>query len=180
MDKNGMHFLDGWIERGARGLAKRSSRRGFLAKLGGLLVGGAALPLLPVARLAGAEESRAPAPDEAGSQLDCEYWRYCAIHGYLCACCGGSANTCPPGTEMSPITWLGTCRNPVDAKEYVIAYNDCCGQSLCGRCLCGRTEGEQPVYNTFRNNDLLWCFGTQSRAVHCSVSVVVGIATKSS
>lgn len=171
-------ILDRWLEDGTRKLARRTSRRGFLARTGALLVGGATLPLLPVARLASAEESRAPAPDETGDQSKCEYWRHCAIHGYLCACCGGTTNTCPPGTEMSPITWLGTCRNPVDNKEYVISYNDCCGQSLCGRCLCGRTEGEQPVYNTFRNNDLLWCFGTQSRAVHCSVSVVVGLATK--
>lgn len=166
------------MEQASRHLARASSRRGFLARVGGLLVGGAALPLLPVARIADAAESRAPAPGESGDPRDCQYWRYCAIHGYLCSCCGGSANACPPGTEMSPITWLGTCRNPVDSKEYVIAYNDCCGASLCGRCLCSRTEGEQPIYDTFRNNDLLWCFGTQSRAVHCSVSVVVGLATK--
>jgi len=172
-------LLDRWLENGSRQMARRTSRRGFLARVGTVLVGGATLPLLPVARIAAAEESRAPAPDETGDQRDCEYWRHCAIHGYLCACCGGSTNTCPPGTEMSPITWLGTCRNPVDQKEYVIAYNDCCGQSLCGRCMCSRTEGEQPVYNTFRNNDLLWCFGTESRAVNCSVSVVVGLATKS-
>ena len=119
-----------------------------------------------------ADSERPAVPDdsrlqgETGDPTNCNYWRYCAIHGYLCACCGGAANVCPPGTVMSPITWLGTCRNPVDHKEYVIAYNDCCGNALCGRCLCSRTEGEQPVYNTFRNNDLLWCFGTQSRAVH--------------
>lgn len=172
-------WIDGMVERLSRGVARRSSRRSALARLGTLLVGGAALPLLPVARLAVGEETRAPAPDEAGDPTDCEYWRYCGIHGYLCACCGGSANTCPPGTDMSPITWIGTCRNPVDGKEYVLSYNDCCGQALCGRCLCTRTEGEQPVYQTFRNNDLLWCFGTESRAVHCSVSVVVGLATKS-
>lgn len=171
--------LDAVVERLSRAVAQRSSRRGFLARLGTVLVGGAAFPLLPVSRVSAAEESRAPSPDEAGDPADCEYWRYCGIHGYLCACCGGSANTCPPGTEMSPITWIGTCRNPVDGKEYVISYNDCCGTSLCGRCMCSRTEGEQPLYNTFRNNDLLWCFGTESRAVHCSVSVVVGLATKS-
>src|SRR2546428_6426364 len=27
-----------------------------------------------------------------------------SIDGFLCACCGGSENTCPPGTEMSPLT----------------------------------------------------------------------------
>jgi methylamine dehydrogenase light chain len=176
-------WFDRLTERAARQLARRTSRRSFLSRVGGVLVGTAALPLLPVAR--GAEDGRAPAPREdglagpIGDPTHCDYWRHCAIDGFLCACCGGSQNTCPPGTEMSPITWLGTCRNPADGKDYVISYNDCCGQSLCMRCKCTRTEGEKPVYQTFRNNDLLWCFGTKSRAVHCSVSVVVGIATKS-
>jgi methylamine dehydrogenase light chain len=174
--------LDRWLEGRARGLARRTSRRGFLARLGSALVGGAALPLLPVAR-AGAEP-RAPAPREEGLEgpvgdpARCEYWRHCAIDGFLCACCGGSQNACPPGTEMSPVTWIGTCRNPADGKDYVISYNDCCGQSLCGRCRCMRTEGEKPVYVSPKNNDLLWCFGTKSRAVHCSVAVVLGVATE--
>ena len=170
-------------ERCARGLARRTSRRSLIARLGTLLVGASALPLLPVSRV-GAQDSRPPAPSDAGLEGEvgdpnsCEYWRYCAIHGYLCSCCGGAPNACPPGTVMSPITWLGTCRNPADGKDYVVSYNDCCGSSLCGRCMCTRTEGELPVYQTFRNNDLLWCFDTDSRAVHCSVSVVVGLATK--
>ena len=180
--RNGM---DAVIERAARGIARRTSRRSFLARLGAALVGGMALPLLPVSRVS-ADTSRPAVPDEsrlegeAGDPTNCNYWRYCAIHGYLCACCGGAPNACPPGTVMSPITWLGTCRNPTDGKDYVVSYNDCCGSSLCGRCLCTRTEGELPVYQTFRNNDLLWCFDTESRAVHCSVSVVVGLATKPS
>ena len=47
------------------------------------------------------------------------------------------------------------------------------------RCPCTRTEGERPLYVTPRNNDLLWCFGTKSRAYHCSVAVIVGVATES-
>jgi methylamine dehydrogenase light chain len=176
--------MDVVVEGAARGLARRSSRRSLLARLGALLVGAPMVPLLPVAR-AQDKGPRAPRPDESGLTGDpgdptsCSYWRHCAIDGFLCACCGGSATACPPGTEMSPITWLGTCRNPADGRDYVISYNDCCGQSLCMRCRCTRTEGEKPVYQTFRNNDLLWCFGTASRAVHCSVAIVVGVATES-
>jgi methylamine dehydrogenase light chain len=176
-------LVDRLVERGVRQLALRSSRRSFLARLGMLLVGGAAFPLLPVSRTLGME--RVPAPDDArlagpaGNPQSCDYWRHCAIDGFLCACCGGSQNTCPPGTEMSPVTWIGTCRNPGDGKDYVISYNDCCGASLCMRCQCRRTEGERPVYYTSKNNDLLWCFGTKSRAVHCSVAVVIGLATES-
>jgi methylamine dehydrogenase light chain len=174
--------LDRWLESRARGLARRTSRRGFLARLGALVAGGAALPLLPVARAG--SEPRVPVPREEGLEgavgdpSSCEYWRHCAIDGFLCACCGGTQNACPPGTEMSPVTWIGTCRNPGDGKDYVISYNDCCGQSLCGRCQCTRTEREKPVYVAPKNNDLLWCFGTKSRAVHCSVAVVLGVATE--
>ena len=45
-----MKFLDRLFERQTRQLAQRSSRRGMLKGLGGLLVGGATVPLLPVAR----------------------------------------------------------------------------------------------------------------------------------
>ena len=180
---NERRWVDRLVERSARQLARRTSRRSFLTWFGTALVGGAAFPLLPVARAA--DETRVPAPDEGtltgevGDPKSCQYWRHCAIDGFLCACCGGSQNTCPPGTEMSPVTWIGTCRNPADGKDYVISYNDCCGQSLCMRCRCTRTEGEKPVYFTSKNNDLLWCFGTKSRAVHCSVAVVLGVATRS-
>ena len=181
---DGRGWMDRLVERSARALARRTSRRSVLARAGAVLVGAAALPLLPVARAAD-DASRVPAPDDAGltaptgDPQSCSYWRHCAIDGFLCACCGGSQNTCPPGTEMSPVTWIGTCRHPGDGKDYIISYNDCCGQSLCMRCRCERTEREKPVYLTQRNNDLLWCFGTKSRAVHCSVAVVLGVATKS-
>ena len=177
-------WMDRMVEGGARALARRTSRRSALARLGGALVGVAAFPLLPVARARG-DEARVTAPTDdglagdAGDPTSCHYWRHCAIDGFLCACCGGSQTTCPPGTEMSPVTWIGTCRHPGDGKDYIISYNDCCGASLCMRCRCTRTEGERPVYYTSKNNDLLWCFGTKSRAVHCSVAIVLGQAAES-
>ena len=174
-----MNWLDSWISNKTRRVARHSSRRNFLSRFGVALIGGATLPLLPVARAQAADPARAPQPGETGDPKSCDYWRYCAIDGFLCSCCGGSANSCPPGAEPSPVTWIGTCRNPADGKDYVISYNDCCGASLCMRCRCTRTEGERPVYYTSKNNDLLWCFGTKSRAVHCSVAIVLGQATES-
>jgi len=177
-----MNTFDRLVARLSRRVAQRSSRRSFLAKLGGALVGVSALPLLPVAR--GAESpARQPVagePDPSrpeGNPGDCQYWRHCAIDGFLCSCCGGTIKSCPPGTEMSPVTWIGTCRNPEDGKDYVISYNDCCGKHVCGLCYCHRNEGDRPIYFASRANDINWCFGTQSVVYNCSTAIVLGVAT---
>jgi methylamine dehydrogenase light chain len=169
--------MDGWTIRLARELARRTSRRSALATVGAVLLGGAVAPLLPIARA----RTSAPRPGEPdasvpeGNPEDCQYWRYCGIDGFLAACCGGSHASCPPGTEMSPITWLGTCRNPADGRQYVVSYNDCCGKSFCGRCFCVRNEGQKPLYDTHRNNDIDWCMGTESVIYNSTVSIVVAV-----
>lgn len=177
-----MSDIDRLTERLSRGLAKGTSRRSSLAWLGGLMTGTAALPLLPVARAATPHGGASHAPITSGNDQDpgdrasCDYWRYCAIDGFLCSCCGGSVNTCPPGTEMSPITWIGTCTNPADGRAYVISYNDCCGSSSCGQCLCNRNEGDRPQVRPQSNNDYNWCLGTESSVYNCSVAAIVGVA----
>lgn len=180
-----MNWPDAISELLSRRIAQRTSRRSFISKLGSALVGAAAIPVLPVAWAADAS-SRAPAPSDSGLSGDpgdprtCEYWRHCAISGFLCSCCGGAQSQCPPGTEPSPITWIGTCRNPVDDKDYIISYNDCCGKSICGRCPCSRNEDEEPMYRSFRSNDINWCLGTKSAVYHCSTAVVLGLAIETS
>ena len=171
--------IDALIERYARRLARRSDRRSFLARLGAWIVGGAAIPLLPIAR-GFAAPSPHPAPEEiAGPQGDptrCDYWRHCAIDGFLCECCGGSATSCPPGTEMSPVTWIGTCKHPGDGRDYLISYNDCCGKGYCGRCFCNHNQGDRPIYYPHRSNDINWCAGTSTNVYHCSTAIVLGVA----
>jgi len=174
-----MKWLDIFSEQSARSVARQSSRRGFIGRLGTVLLGAAAVPLLPVARAA--ESSRPAAPQESGDPGSCEYWRHCAVDGFLCDCCGGSINTCPPGTTVSPVTWIGTCNNPVDGKDYIISYNDCCGKSSCGRCLCNRNEGDKPVYIPSLSNDINWCAGSEQDVVYnCSTAVVLGLAVAES
>ena len=168
-----MNVVDRFIATATRRIARRSSRRTFLARLGAALAGGAVLPLLPVTRAHGAQG--ATQPQEEGDPTGCEYWRYCAIDGYLCSCCGGSPRSCPPGTEASPVTWIGMCRNPTDGRDYIISYNDCCGKSGCGRCLCNRNEGDRPVYIPAKSNDINWCHGTTNNVYHCSTAVVLGL-----
>jgi methylamine dehydrogenase light chain len=117
---------------------------------------------------------RSKGPDDQ----QCDYWRYCAVDGFLCSCCGGTVNSCPPGTEPSKVSWIGTCRNPADGKDYLISYFDCCGKAACGRCLCNTNLGERPAYRITLHNDINWCMGSTSTMFHCTASLVVGIADK--
>lgn len=173
-----MKWIDSIAEKSARALSGRTSRRSLLASLGAMLVGAASLPLLPVAR--GATPSSGTPEQKPGSNdpSSCDYWRHCAIDGFLCSCCGGSQTACPPGTEMSVVTWIGTCHNPTDGKHYAIAYNDCCGKSACGRCLCNRNERDTPLYIPFQSNDYNWCSGSTKANIpyHCSTARIVGEA----
>ncbi len=178
-----MRFLDRFTEKTARRIAQSSSRRGFLTTLGTAMVGAGSIPLLPVARAAGvggggsgvAAQSTGNLQDP-GDPASCDYWRYCAIDGFLCSCCGGTPNSCPPGTEMSPITWIGTCQNPADGRSYIISYNDCCGKSSCSRCECNRNESDRPMVRPQANNDINWCLGTSSSVYNCSTASILGVA----
>ncbi len=163
-----MHWMDRMAERALRRLAGHTSRRHFLTGLGQLLVGASLLPLLPVARAAS---------NDPGDPSTCEYWRYCGIDGFLCSCCGGSVSSCPPGTSMSTITWIGTCQNPADGRDYIISYNDCCGKSSCGRCFCNRNEGDTPLYQPGKSNDYNWCSGNSEANIpyHCSTGRIVSV-----
>ncbi len=165
-------WLDRFTERRVRSAAQLTSRRSTLARLGTVLVGGALLPMLPFDRSGGkAHAAMAPAEDPQ----HCEYWRNCALDGFLCTCCGGTITACPPGTEASKVTWVGTCRNPKDGKDYLVSYNDCCGKTACGRCLCNFNERERPAYKMGVHNDINWCMANTQTMYHCTVSVIVGV-----
>ncbi|HUI58684.1 MAG TPA: methylamine dehydrogenase light chain [Steroidobacteraceae bacterium] len=171
-----MPTLDRVFENSARSLARRTSRRSVLASLGRLLTGAALLPLLPIDRTARAQGAPAAGKPAVNDPHSCDYWKYCAIDGFLCACCGGTSNSCPPGTQPSPITWIGTCHNPGDGRDYIVSYNDCCGKVSCGDCFCNRNEREVPMYRLSRNNDVNWCMANTESDYHCSVSVLIGVA----
>jgi methylamine dehydrogenase light chain len=172
------NFFDRLFESSSRFSAQRMSRRSLIAMIGGSVVASAGLPLLPVYRKAQAAElsSRFAKHAQTKDPAQCNYWRYCASDGYLCACCGGGPSTCPPGTSPSPTSWIGSCINPDDAKTYLIAYRDCCGTDSCGRCACLGQEGDMPSYRPQLNNDIVWCFGASSMVYHCSSAALVGLA----
>lgn len=171
--RTAMHWLDKLGERAARSVAHATSRRSVLNRIGRLFVGAAfIMPVLPVARAAPAAAAKKPQTDETA----CDYWRYCAVDGFLCSCCGGSMTSCPPGTSPSAVSWVGTCHNPLDGKDYLISYNDCCGKTACGKCMCAAAERERPGYQMFLHNDVNWCMSNESSIFHCTTSVIVGLA----
>jgi len=177
-----MKWFDRFFNQGTRQLARHTSRRSFLNRFGLLLIGSSvATPLLPIARANGAtaKVTKPGEPDAStpeGDETHCQYWRYCSLDGFMASCCGGSTRSCPPGTEMSPVSWIGTCRNPADGKNYIVSYNDCCGKTVCQRCFCHRNEGEKPVYYASKNNDINWCMGSNAGIVYNStVSIVIGV-----
>jgi len=168
--------IDRLLERASRHVAQRTSRRSFLGLFGAALTGATVLPLLPVSRGGQAVAAESAQPKAVDDPSSCDYWKYCAIDGFLCACCGGSSSSCPPGTSPSPITWIGTCHNPADGRDYIVSYNDCCGKTSCGACSCNRNEGEKPLYRLSLNNDANWCMANDNPNYHCSVSVLLGVA----
>ncbi len=171
-------FLHSAFESSARCIARHTSRRGFLAVAGRLLVGAAAFPLLPIDRRNVAEAATPPkgsfaAKAQTTDDTQCNYWRYCSIDGSLCSCCGGGVSTCPPGTISPPTSWVGSCLNPSDGETYLVVYRDCCGKSRCSRCDCTSTEGDMPVYRPQTNQDIIWCFGTDQMLYHCTNAAVL-------
>lgn len=108
--------LDRITERLTRHVAGHSSRRSVLGRLGAWVTFGAVVPLLPVERASAAASPHKAEPEKSGTHAPstlccqaqttdptaCDYWRYCAIDGFLCASCGGGVHSCPPGTRPSP------------------------------------------------------------------------------
>jgi methylamine dehydrogenase light chain len=178
-------LIDRRTERRVRTVAQQHGRRSLLSRLGVAMVGGAVLPMLPFDRSGqfgtahaaghggGAAKAKTPAKEDP---TQCEYWRYCAFDGYLCTCCGGSLTSCPPGTEASKVSWVGTCLNPADGRHYLVSYNDCCGKTACGECLCNNNERERPGYRLGAHNDINWCMANTSSMFHCTTSIIVGVA----
>lgn len=173
---NVMEWMDTMAEAKARRIASVAGRRSFLQKAGWALVGGAVLPMLPYDNSNGVAFARGLGePDEIPT--DCEYWRYCSLHGTLCTQCGGSVTQCPPGSTPSKVAWVGTCRNPNDGKDYLVSYNDCCGKGgSCGDGGCSRQEGDRPGYRMGLASESSWCVANGDKGIHCTLSVVVGIA----
>ena len=182
--KNPFDKFEAWFDRAAekraRQSAQRVSRRSIVAMLGQAMVGALAVPLLPFDRSGEAFGAEHPEPKkgEFKNTTDneaCDYWRYCALSGTLCTCCGGTLTSCPPGAEVSKVTWVGTCENPSDGKQYLVSYNDCCGKVACDQCPCSNHQRERPGYRLGLHNGINWCMANDRNAYHCTVAALIGI-----
>lgn len=171
--------IDRSVETKARRHASVHGRRSFLSRLGQAMVGATVVPMLPFDRF-----GEAHAASMSGRQdtdpASCDYWRYCALSGRLCECCGGSPTMCPPGTEVSKVSWIGTCENPADARNYLVSYNDCCGKVSCDQCRCANHERDKPGYRMGLNSGISWCMANDASTVHCTVAAIVGLADAAS
>ena len=170
-------LFDRSAENRVRRQANLSGRRSFVATVGKVLVGAAVFPMLPFDRWGEAHAGPAGAHQDKDDQA-CDYWRYCALSGNLCTCCGGSLTMCPAGTEVSKVSWIGTCENPADGKSYLVSYNDCCGKISCGRCHCHNAERARPGYRLGLYNGVNWCMANNQNAYHCTITSIVGMAGK--
>ncbi len=99
------------------------------------------------------------------------------MDGALCSDSGGSMTSCPPGSDASKVSWVGTCHNPEDGKDYLISYNDCCGKAkVHSATQCLNSKGERPGYRMGLHNDVNWCMANEQKGYHCTVALVVGVA----
>ncbi len=168
-----LQWMDKRTEVRVRKSADISGRRSMLAKIGGVMVGAALMPVLPFDRSMGV----AYAGDDSMKETSCDYWRYCALDGTTCESSGGTLTSCPAGSEASKVSWVGTCRNPKDNKDYLVSYNDCCGKAeVAGGTVCYTNKGERPGYRMGVHNDVNWCMANETKGYHCTVAILVGLA----
>jgi methylamine dehydrogenase light chain len=171
-----VEWMDRRMEQKMRSAARLRGRRSFLSRLGGIVVGGTLLPILPFDRGTGAELTTSSTSTDDSK---CDYWAYCSMGGTRCNACGGTANQCPPGSQPSVLSWVGTCLNPTDKKAYLVSYSDCCGKTECDapeEAFCSHSEGERPAYRIGIFNDANWCMANANLSAHCSTAIIVGVA----
>ena len=152
-----------------------------MAKLGAVLAGSAVLPMLPFDRSGKAYAQHGGARSQQGRRPDgvrvLAQLRAGRLPVHLLRRL--HHRSARPGSEASKVSWVGTCKNTKDGKDYLVSYNDCCGKTACARCLCNFNERERPGYRMGVFNDINWCMANTQTMYHCTVSVIVGVSDAS-
>jgi hypothetical protein len=125
---------------------ERTTRAGFLSRVGGIALralGITLAPLLPVSRMTTTALADGP----------CDPFFLCGIYGRPCKCEGCNTDyTCPDCAAIG-FKWTACCTDK-DGKKHLVEYPDCCGNQDCAnKCkdctFCRNNATRQP----------LWCFG---------------------
>lgn len=156
-DKNRPLDIDSVFERATNRIYERSSRRGFVSKIGKFLMiitGVGVAQILPVDRTVQIAEASYPS--------DCNQWYQCGVATYsTCKCCINQACACPNGSTIGSF-WAACCYSPLSQRNYYVYYYDCCGSAACAD-TCGCFRGS--------NNTQNWCGGAGSYVV-CTASCI--------
>jgi hypothetical protein len=149
-------FFVGWSE--------RFSRKGFVVRLGQILlrvIGVSFIPLLPVDHIV---------PNAEACGISCSTYWLCGLYGrQCCANCwtGTGTNTCPTCASRGTSFWSSCCPGApgLPGQNCVtVRYYDCCSSDInCDCSLC--------LFCANNSRQLAWC---NSGSYVCSVAMVGG------
>ena len=134
-------FLIGWSE--------RFSRKGFVVRLGQILlraIGVSFIPFLPVDHIV---------PNVEGCGISCNTWYFCGIYGIQCCanCANGTGtNACPTCASLGTGSWSACCPGAPGLPGHncaTVRYYDCCSSDItcdCSLCMPCYNGAPQPVW----------------------------------
>jgi hypothetical protein len=165
-----MNFFDRLVERFCDALALRATDSMWLLRQPAVVFAG----FRPISTLPSDRRPIAFAATKTGEQTGRKYTgtdredrilaegvcnndENCYLHGFPCACCGGSRTTCPSGASAG--SYWSFCCNHV-----LIRFQDCCGNVACPDACPFCNNSDQPN----------WCQGAPTSQYACTMTIPVG------
>ena len=154
------------------GSRARTSRRSFLARLGARAGRRRARCRCFRSRAHAPPTPRAARPTspastgDAGDPTSCDYWRHCAIDGFLCSCCGGTQNGVSAGhRDVARHLDRHLPQSRPTARTTSSRTTTAAGRASAGAATATATKATPGLRARRRATTSIWCFGTKSRRV---------------